>query len=704
MALAVILICCGTTVIFTSCSDNDDNTISEIPTVKPAETPTEDALSATTDKAYATYGEWDEEFGHALARRLKGAKVPATEADIYVIDPTDADNLDFVNNEDLKTIIRRTASGEAALVLTKATYREFYDWAQLYVLGFLLIDAEDYMGDGYDSPQAAPARRVIANAVRNAYMAGHKRGMQTRATTVNGMELDWEHVTSWPEEEQNAIMFDGYALSGDNELFVMNAAVTLDDDEDDEEQQPQTDYEWGQKADAVVNWLNRQGKDDAKARAGLADFSRAVTRAGGSDISDIMSAQTKDFVFDYEYYRAGNSVMLEIVGRTEFSAINVQYRVYSAYDFAGNTEYYQVRQNITVLNDRIHTTLNGDEWVNITRDDIWWFIDTTVYGYARQAWMKRIDTKMWLEGNGTKSIVAAAPMNENGNTASTSSSGGSHTTTFETVDGYSIGISAGMSGLEPALSMSYNLTHTDTYTDSKTSTWNNSTSWNTMDLSTTLTLGNDENATVNWVHNGNIPTGSAHVNWTTDPPVENITSSSNIKTLLKSTCVTDENVLWKVKNPSGSYTLNTSLNVVNEMGKVDRNYGSQLKFYVKDNQHEISFVLNTPDRFKRKWNNVIYDYGSVNGNIQMTHYLDEYIESAYGRNSANFCWASLFVSTEATADGSANARDVFQTFKNSIKGMKRQLVTKGFAGRLVFGLKLDGQEDLLDSVVLNLDE
>ena len=135
MMLAALLCCVMTTAVLTACSDKDDIPEPEIPTVKPAETPTEDALSATTDKAYATYGEWDEEFGHALARRLKGTKVPATEADIYVIDPTDADNMDFVNNEDLKTIIRRTASGEAALVLTKATYREFYDWAQLYVLG-----------------------------------------------------------------------------------------------------------------------------------------------------------------------------------------------------------------------------------------------------------------------------------------------------------------------------------------------------------------------------------------------------------------------------------------------------------------------------------------------------------------------------------------------------------------------------------------
>lgn len=689
--LAAILICSGTTAIFTSCSDNDDSTMSEIPTVEPAETPTEDALSMTTDKAYAMYGEWDEEFGHALGRRLRGERTPAMAADVYVIDPSAADNLDFMSDEDLKTMIRRTASGEAALVLTKATYREFYDWAQLYVLGFLLIEFENYMGDGYNSPQAAPARRRIANVVRNAYMAGHQSGMQTRATTVNGMELDWEHVSSWPEEEQNAIMFDGYAQSADKELFVMNAAATLAADE--EVQRPQTDYEWGHKADAVVNWLNRRGKDDAKVRAGLADFGRSVTRAGSSDISDIMSAQTKDFVFDYMYH----SLTSPWETCTAFSAINVQYRAYSAYDFAANTEYYQVRQNITVLNDRIHTVLNGGEWV----ERPW-----PLPGYARGAWMKRIDTKMWLEGNGTKSIVSAAPMNENGNTAGTSSSGGSATTTFETVDGYSIGVSAGMSGLEPSLSISYNDTHTITYTDTKTSSWNTSTSWNTLDLSTTLTLGTDDNATVTWQHNGNTPTGP--VEWRTTDPAnygmeETTTISSNIKTLLKSTCVTDENVLWRVHNPSGCYTLKTSLNVVSEVGSVFMLVGNPLKFEDIDNLHEISFVLNTPERFKRKWNNVIYDYGSVNGNIQMTHYLDEYIESAYGKNSANFCWASLFVSTEATADGSDNARNVFQTFKNSIQGMKRQLVAKGFAGRLVFGLKPDGQEELSDSIVLNLD-
>lgn len=680
MALAVILICCGTTVIFTSCSDNDDNTIPEIPTVKPAETPTEDALSATTDKAYATYGEWDEEFGHALARRLKGAKAPATEADVFVIDPTDADNLDFVNNEDLKTIIRRTASGEAALVLTKATYREFYDWAQLYVLGFLLIDAEDYMGDGYDSPQAAPARRVIANAVRNAYMAGHQRGMQTRATTVNGMELDWEHVTSWPEEEQNAIMFDGYALSADEELFVMNAAATLDDDDDDDEvQQPQTDYEWGHKADAVVNWLNRQGKADAKARAGLADFSRAVTRAGGSDISDLMSAQTKDFVFDYLAPATWGTSFLAI-----YSAINVQYRAYSAYDFRNNVEYYQVRQNITVMNDWIFGD-PGDCWYVRGGDGD--------YSCARGDWMKRIETMMWLEGSGTKSIVSVAPLNANGTSSGSTSSGGSASTTIGSSDGCSIGISAGMSGWNPTFSMSSSYTHTESYSETTGITWNTSTNWSTQDLTTTCTQG--YNGTVTWTHTGNTPT-------TIDGDTG--TRADKIKKLLKNTCITDEQVLWKIENPSDKYTLKACLNVVSEMCKIRWNgYSYDGVFVTQDNPHEISFELNAPDRFKRKWNNVIYDYGSVNGNIQMTHYLDEYIENTYGKNSANFCWAGLFVSTEATADGSANARDVFQTFKNSIKGMKRQLVTKGFAGRLVFGLKLDGQEDLLDSIVLDLD-
>ena len=249
-----------------------------------------------------------------------------------------------------------------------------------------------------------------------------------------------------------------------------------------------------------------------------------------------------------------------------------------------------------------------------------------------------------------------------------------------------------MSGLNPTFSVSGSYSHTKTYSDATSTTWSTSTNWSTKDLTTTFTEGNDANATVTWKHIGYTPTNGndAHVN--------------RLKPLLRSTCVTDEQTLWKVQNPSGSYTLRANLNVVAEIYKIawtGSGYDGNLP--TQDNLIDISFDLTAPDRYKRKWNNVIYDYGSITGDIQLTHYLDEDIENTYGKNSANFCWAGLFTSTEATADGSDNARAVFQTFKNSITGMKVQLYQKGFRGQLVFGLKRDGVTSLTDKIVLDLD-
>jgi hypothetical protein len=168
--------------------------------------------------------------------------------------------------------------------------------------------------------------------------------------------------------------------------------------------------------------------------------------------------------------------------------------------------------------------------------------------------------------------------------------------------------------------------------------------------------------------------------------------------------VTDEQTRWRVGNPSGTYTLKANLNVVSEIYKIAWNgSGYDGNCPTQDNTYNIRFNLDAPNRYKVKWNNVIYDYGSVTGDIQLTHYLDEYIENTYGNKSANFCWAGLFISTEATANGSDNAASVFQTFKNSITGMKVQLYQKGFRGQLVFGLKRDGSSSLVDKITLDLD-
>jgi len=668
-----------TTAVLTSCTDNTDDNATPQPTEQPA-TPTEDALAVKYDGNYVVYDDLNDGIAAALQRRLQGSMTSPTDADCFVINPTGLGQLDMSVDE-WKNLIRRTYAGEASLVLTQCSFINFYNIFTAYFSTLLYMEQENYQGDSDAEAQArAQVSQRMANIVRNAYMAGGQADdAVTRGTEVNGQELDWEHIDQWPTEKQMATMFDAYAFSGGNEIYVLNADASKYLNEE-VPAQPGNDYEWGQKADAIADWLNRQRKDDAESRSGLADFSRAVTRAGGSTaISDLMNAQTKEFVFDYKYYNP--KVLTACVF---FSAIKVQYIAYSAYNFDGNVEYYQVRQNITVLNNKTYFPEDEDGYG-------WW---SSGGEFARGAWMKNIETKMWLEGSGTKSVVSAAPLNENGTSSGSSSSGGGTTHTEGGSEGFSIGGGIGASGKSPTFSISGSYSHTKTYSDATSTTWNTTTNWSTKDLTTTFTQENDANGTVTWEHTASNKYSHEDL----------YATGMQKKKLLTGTCVTDEQVLWKINNPSGIYRLWTYFNVENTTVASINHQVKSLKWFTENSYNTISFDLIAPNRFKQKWNNVIYDYGSITGDIQLTHYLDEYIESAYGNNSANFCWAGLFTSTEATADGSDNARAVFQTFKNSITGMKVQLYQKGFRGQLVFGLKRDGETKLIDKIVLDMDD
>ena len=680
--LAAILTICGTTMALTSCKDDDNVTPeSTVTSMEQAEMPTVDAINVTTDKSYVVYGDLNDGIASALQRRLQGNMMSPLDADCYVIDPAIIDQ-DNISMDEWKYMVRRCMSGESSFVLTQCTFKDFYNFGMAYVLAVMNITLENYYGDADPAAVAearASAKRQVANMVRNAYIAGGQADdAMTRGTDVNGWELDWEDISKWPQEQQQAIIFDAYAFSANKEIYVLNAEASKYLNENVPEQ-PSNDYEWGQKADAIAAWLNHQGKDDAETRAGLKGFAQAATRAGSSDISDLMSAQTKEFVFDLKYPKIG-----EYAVATAYSALKVKYTAYSAYDFGGNVEYYQVRQNITVMNDKTFKPVEGGAWYVRQNDDN--------FDYARGAWMRWIDTKMWLEGSGTKSVVSAGPLNENGSSSGSSSSGGSFTTTTGYSDGLSVGASVGTSGFE----VSAGYTHTWDYSASSGTSWDTSTNWSTNDLTTTFTQGNDANGTVAWAHKGNTPTDV------------NSTDTDKIKTLLKSTCVTDEQALWKIDNPSGAYTLKASFNVWNNIGLLK---SSTWRFATigQDNPHEISFDLNTPNRFKREWNNYFIERGTASGDPQQAYYLDQYIETKYGKNSNNFCWAGSFTSTEAKANGSDNARAVFQTFKNSIRGMKDDLRGYGIGGRIVLGLKLAGVDeyddpyDPIDQIAIVLD-
>ena len=537
----------------TSCTDDDD-----MGGVQTNEIPTEDVLEVTTDKSYSFYGKWDDDFGNALSRRLHGRMTSPLMADFVVIDPSTISHSDLMSNDELKTIIRRSEAGELPIVLTKATYREFYDFAQLYVMGALLIQFENFLGDhGYDSPQAAPLRKNMADIIHNAYSAGQRRTLMTRSST-DGKELDWEHVNTWPTEKQNAIMFDGFAQCGSSLLYVLNAEASIaDGDNTVAIEQPDTEYEWGQKADAVVEWLNRQNTDKVKLRAGLKRFEKAVTRAGSTNaISDLKGARTVDYVYEYNY------PLLDRTGTgTVYSAINAHYTIYSVYDFEDKADYYQVIQNITVRNDKIHQVKNGDNWVN--RND--------TYKQARGAWMSSLNTYLSLMGSGTKTVMSAAPVDENGTSTYSQSTGGSTTKTT----GGSVGLSTGIAySFTSGLQLSLGVSGTVSFSKSEGITWGTSSSWSTKDLTTNYTpIIGDGDGSVEWTYVGNTP----DVFDNGDKTDFDATSSDRIKQLLKGTCVTNENVIWKVENPKDSFILYSEFDVISEIAK--RKYDDKYKTY-----------------------------------------------------------------------------------------------------------------------------
>lgn len=698
--ITAILTLCGATMTLTSCHDDEiyEKEFIDTDTDTSVEK-TEDELGETTQMSHVIFGVWDEEFGHALGRRLQGSISSPAAADIIVIDPSSIIH-SGINDDDLKTIIRRCESGEASVVLTKSTFREYYEWAQLYVTGSMLNELDNYNGDlDYDSPEAAPLRKKVANLIRNAYVTGQQHG-SAHDNSVNGphrisfnsMNLDWEHVNTWPEEKQNAIMFDAFAQSGSRQLFVMNAQATIADGENVSNiDMTDNEYEWGQKADAVTRWLNQKGENISQLRAGLRRFTHSLTSDGGTvDIGDLVKdAQTMDFVLDYNYPSLSDKSILKAD-----AAINIRYTVYSAYDFKNDVEYYQVRQNITIMNNKIFTDNYNNSWTTRTGDAAW--------DKARGAWLSSIETQMELDGEGGKTnkfVVSngVAPLNQDGSTSGSTSSGGSTTTTTGHTDGISVGLTGGVSGGKPTFTVSGGYSHTWSYSESSGTTWNTTSNWNTQDLTTTLTINNDDNATVKWVYDGNTPYDSDSSN------------SSNVKNLLKNTCVTDETVLWQVNNPKETYTLGAHVDINSSIIKC-RTDGGAISYDITTGATTFSYVtfdLWTPDRYKYDWNNVVYDYGTLpddqSAAAQMKTLLNSYLQDNYGNNSEYYCWAGAFTSTEDTIGGSKNACAVFQTFKNSISGMKQTLRSMGFGGRLLFGLKLNGKEELIDSIALILD-
>lgn len=687
---------------FTACTDTIDNPATpENPSeqsqdVDPTPEPTEDAVAVTTDCSFVMFGEIEDEMGEAISRRLKGAPAMPSMAQLYFLDPQRGKDLGM-GEKSWQELVRRTRNGEASLVLSQCTFSDFHTFTKYYIQGMMELAAKQYVGDDPDAKpdteaMQAEAEKRMADALRQGWQFWRDRQANPEAFD----EPDWQNIDSWPAEMQDAVMFDAWGFHGHgNMLYVVHGAMQ---DEGNEANETMTAYQWGMKADAVADWLNRQAHGDAQTRAGMADFRRALTRAasGSAAIADLMSAQTREYVFGYVYPWPWDPRTGEVS-----SGLKVQYTIYSAHNLDKHTEYYQVKQHIVANNGQMIGIDCEDNHYKPREND-----PDNTYGYIYGGkWvgseclcMREIQTDMKLAGNGTISLWHADPQTDN-NSQSTDVSESS-TTGWSA--GGSLGGSVGsISGATGSASLNFSY--------SESVTMQTGSSWSTKDLSTTYN------------ENGNQPTWKYTITGRLNEISTTLWEDNHyfsqhskiIPQLAKSTCTTDENAIWKVSNPSGTYRLKANVNAITmqiKKSKESKKTSLTRTWYMQhfgletiDNKHEIEFDLDTPDRYLATWNCVVTSFGD-NATNDMKSSLRDYLVQGFGINSAYYCWATTFTTVEANANSSTNAAKVFSSFENSITGLKQELYTMGYRGKVSFGLKRNGSSTLVKEITLNLDE
>ena len=692
---------------FTACTDTIDNPATPVDPdpenerelVDPTPEPTEDAVAYTIDCSYAVFGNIDDEIGKAISRRLKGTPDVPSMAQLYFLDPQRGVDLGM-GEEKWQELVGRTRSGEAALILSQCTFSDFYTFTKYYIQGMVELAAKQYASDDPDekpdvSYLQAEAEQRMADALREGWEFWRKRQPNPESLT----EPDWENIDSWPAELQDEVMFDAWGFHGHNNmLYVMNknASISMSLSEEDIpaeeanaveavpaeeanaveavlEEQPMTEYRWGLKADAVARWIKEQFQGDAQTRAGMADFKRALTRADKvtTSISELMSAYTETYTFDYNYQDPFNVSFNSNYDfyKTISAGIDVKYTIYSAHAFGDEPkDYYQVKQSVTVHNEKLNPTPDGT-W----NHDVRRFVDWGTYAYddfpySRGPWMKNIKSEMKFSGDGgTMALWDVAPGNEN------------HQRTISSETGSSSGWSYGGTAGYGSVTGSVNYSSTISFSQAK--------SWSYSDLELRATY---DNQSVEWYYTGQGDLceywSSLHDGyWGTCHGWD----KTEVPNLMKITCTVEQEALMMVTNPTGRYKLTADLDIMSDViyatGNSVRGSGNWYCFYkdrIYHDRNSMEIDLPKMDRYKYKWHMFVTSYGPLKetqSKSAFENWLKEKVKS----------WQGEFDTAEASENGSNNAIATFRDAMKSLVNMKSAIKAYSGAGTYQFALQRD---------------
>ena len=409
----------------------------------------------------------------------------------------------------------------------------------------------------------------------------------------------------------------------------------------------------------------------------MADFKRALTRADKetTSISELMSAYTKTYTFDYNYQDPFNfSTNLSInFYKTISAGIDVKYTIYSAHAFGEGSnapkDYYQVKQSVTVHNEKLNSTPDGT-WnhgvsATLAYDD---------FPYSRGPWMKNFKSKMKFSGDGgTMALWDVAPGNENHQRTISSETGSS--------SGWSYGGTAGYGAVTGSVNYS------------STISLSQAISWSTSDLELTATY---DNQSVEWYYTGQ---GDLCEYWSLlNDGYSGSTDGwdkCDVPNLMKNTCTVEQEALMMVTNPTGQYKLTADLDITSVVILASKNYKVpkglssvwRCDYWARiyHDRHSMEIDLPEMDRYKYKWHMFVTSYGPLKeteSKSEFEKWLKDKVES----------WQGKFDTAEASENGSKNAIETFKDAMKSLDNMKDVIKSYSGAGTYQFILQRDDSD------------
>lgn len=392
---------------------------------------------------------------------------------------------------------------------------------------------------------------------------------------------------------------------------------------------PVTAYDYGVKADLLIQWINGAEGDRARKEALMARGKMLMaaagveTRAGGAeDLTKLMEAQQVDYDFsinqsDPLYHRL---------------PVHVKYYIWSVCDIDKKEDYYIVQQDITAYNENLDCgpsnkkygyihKVSGAEWL--------------YYG----SFMKNLHSRNWLAN---AELLKFSPQTQNGSI--------SYSEGFSWNLGGNLGFN--MSGLTGGVSSGIS--------------YSSSSSRSVADLSTTYEASNNQ-----WQYYGNTPS------W--HHPFFKDFYHDDAAAILRTTCQVSNYWIWKIKNATGEYEFKSEIG--GEIGGVStHNWKYRSKRYSAENKKSFSIRMDPPSRYVSTWGMVIEypaDYDEKKRNA-----MREKLKNLFPSY-----WDESMKIYTVERDATKAAEDMFDSAMSALERDKTFIKNEGFTGTFTFYIR-----------------